>query len=292
MTLLKSFTHLAKLLLSYVLIFSPSLLCFAETKETPLEITADSITYFQQENRAVAEGSVLSVQKDQRLTCDKLKAHFSAAASTPSTKTTPKLEKVEAYSLPGKRVMLENSTTRVFGKKAVHNIPTEEIDVWGPQAQLISPDYTVTCETKLSYNKKTEKATAKKNVVFTDLKSKTVLQAPILKVFFKTGDKTAPSEPSNHQSLKKAEAMGGVIVTQEGKMIRGQRALYKENQGLIELFGDVSITHDQNTIVGDYGYMNIHSGMTKVFATPPQSPTDDNTTKEKKKRVRMLLNPQ
>jgi lipopolysaccharide export system protein LptA len=112
----------------------------------------------------------------------------------------------------------------------------------------------------------------------------TELRCKTLVVFYEP-DKNAPGAPAaaappatggaaGEQKIKRLEARGGVVVTQNDQIATGDNALFEMASNTVTLNGNVVVTQGQNVLRGERLVVDLNTGVSKVFsgksrASPP-----------------------
>ena len=104
----------------------------------------------------------------------------------------------------------------------------------------------------------------------------TELRCKTLVVFYEP-DKNAPGAPaatapaatggaSGEQKIKRLEARGGVVVTQNDQIATGDNALFEMASNTVTLNGNVVVTQGQNVLRGERLVVDLNTGVSKVFS--------------------------
>ena len=78
------------------------------------------------------------------------------------------------------------------------------------------------------------------------------------------GMKSAQPGPGGSSSIKKLEALGGVLVTQKDQTATGDKGLFDMKSNSITLSGNVLITQGQNVLRGERLVVDVASGAARV----------------------------
>ncbi len=132
----------------------------------------------------------------------------------------------------------------------------------GSNLKLDSEAITVTAQDSLEYYQAENKFIAKGNAVATQ--ETNTIQADTLTAWFNDSDAKTDSNESN--SLKKALAVGNVVITTPTEKATGSRATYEGATSIAELTGNVKIMQDQNTLEGARATVNTKTGISQLFA--------------------------
>jgi lipopolysaccharide export system protein LptA len=103
----------------------------------------------------------------------------------------------------------------------------------------------------------------------------TELRCKTLVVFYEP-DKNAPGAPAapataggaatGEQKIKRLEARGGVVVTQNDQIATGDNALFEMASNTVTLNGNVVVTQGQNVLRGERLVVDLNTGVSKVFS--------------------------
>ncbi len=145
-------------------------------QDTPIEITSDKLDVFQNEHKAIFTGNVLAVQGTTNMRSAEMIVFYrdanagantaSGAAPTaaPSPTAAPGATPVAAPSPQGiyridaqGAVVFTTPTEVVLGDKAIYNVDTDTIDVFGSNVTL-TQGKNILKGTKLNYNMATRRS--------------------------------------------------------------------------------------------------------------------------------------
>lgn len=107
-------------------------------QDTPIEISSDTLDVFQNENRAVFSGNVIAVQGQTRMRGKQMVVFYRDSASSGTTTTaappaTPQgIYRIEALG----EVVFTTPTESALGDKAIYNVDTDTIDLFGADLTL------------------------------------------------------------------------------------------------------------------------------------------------------------
>ena len=83
----------------------------------------------------------------------------------------------------------------------------------------------------------------------------------------KAGANTAPAAapgPEGSQKIKKLDARGGVVVTQNDQVATGDSALFEMASNTVTMIGNVVVTQGQNVLRGDRLVVDLTTGLSRV----------------------------
>jgi lipopolysaccharide export system protein LptA len=100
----------------------------------------------------------------------------------------------------------------------------------------------------------------------------TQMRCKTLVVFYEP-DKNAPGATAapapgaaGEQKIKRLEARGGVVVTQNDQIATGDNALFEMASNTVTLNGNVVVTQGQNVLRGERLVVDLNTGVSKVFS--------------------------
>lgn len=100
----------------------------------------------------------------------------------------------------------------------------------------------------------------------------TQMRCKTLVVFYEP-DKNAPGATAaaatpnaGEQKIKRLEARGGVVVTQNDQIATGDSALFEMASNTVTLNGNVVVTQGQNVLRGERLVVDLNTGVSKVFS--------------------------
>ncbi|MBF0560612.1 MAG: hypothetical protein HQL37_01095 [Alphaproteobacteria bacterium] len=191
-----------------------------------------------------------------------------------------------------------------YGDNADYDIDTTTLVLHGRPPQLVTPSEIITAKDSLEYNTQTHIAIGRGEAQAVSDDGRR-LQADLLTAVITPAEK-APAEkapakknPPGRSSGKPEKsgsgkeggseisdvyADGHVILTTPDEVALGNKGVYNVKTGIATLTGAVKITRGENQLNGEYGVVNLNTGISKVFPTAPGS-----TTRE---RVKLLLVPE
>ena len=86
-----------------------------------------------------------------------------------------------------------------------------------------------------------------------------------------TATSAAPAAPGGGQSIKRLEALGGVIVTQKDQTASGETGVFDMKSNTVTLRGNVVISQCKNVARGDRLIVDLTSGVSKVECNNPST---------------------
>ena len=263
-------TAILRLIFS-VSIFTLSLSAFAHsfefgakgTTQKPLSLEADQgIECSSKENWCEAKGNVDVIQGDATLKSDVLKAHFQPQQNAPKGEDPlSQLSKGLTILDATGNVTIKSPNGTATGSRAIYTAKTGCVDLSGPNAHLKTPTETLTAKTSLQYCSLGEAPTAKTVGRSKLIKDDKTIEADSLNATFKTS--------SSKTILDTAKGSGNVQIFSKDAIIFADSGIYTAINDNVALEGNVKITRGKNQLEGDYGTMNIKTGLASILSAPP-----------------------
>jgi lipopolysaccharide export system protein LptA len=123
--------------------------------------------------------------------------------------------------------------------------------------------------TRLEVRDKDKVATFTGNVQV--IQGDTEMRCKTLTVFYEqdpdkpgTAVRTATPGPGGEQRIKRLEAKGGVVVTQNDQVATGETALFDMHSNTVTMLGKVVVTQGQNVLRGDRLVVDMTTGLSRV----------------------------
>jgi lipopolysaccharide export system protein LptA len=132
----------------------------------------------------------------------------------------------------------------------------------GSPARLVTPTDTVTASQSIEYDERAQQAVARGDAVASRADRR--IRADVLTARFK-------EDARGRLVLKRADAVGGVLLTTARDVVTGDKGDYDAESGIATLTGSVKITRDKNQLNGGYAQVNLNTGISKLFAAAPGS---------------------
>ncbi len=124
------------LLIGFAVIFaqqaqaaSPSLLPSKKTNNAPIEINADQLEVFQEENRAIFTGHVVAIQGDVRLKSEKMNVFYRKPAEDGSEKKAEDGDAIKKIEVTG-NVFLSTPQETASGARGVYDVENRKINLY------------------------------------------------------------------------------------------------------------------------------------------------------------------
>lgn len=221
----------------------------------PIEVDAPAgFEYHDKLQVAIARGGATATQGDMVLTADTLAAYFRKTASGGN----------EVYRLLAEgNVHLKNGERTAHGSRAIYDLDRSVAVLTGEGLRLTTPDETVTARDSLEYWRDQELAVARGDALAARPKDR--VRADKLVALMARDDQ-------NKLGLSRVDAEGGVVITTQSEVARGDKGTYDLDSELALLTGNVRVTRGQNQLNGPAAEVDLKSGTSRILARAPGTP--------------------
>lgn len=268
----------------------------------PINIDSENgIEWRREERLYIATGNATAVRDDKTVKADTLVAHYRekpAAETGPDGKPiTPPPAPTPAPDADGKppanagttasdiyqvdaigNVVIYTPTELIVGEKAVYDVDKGYVVVTGSNLRLTTHNnQIVTARDSLEYWDQTKLAIARGNAVAIATETQRRIAGDVLSAYMVQDPKT------NATSIDIVHAFGHVEVSNPNEIGLGDKGVYSMKKNLATLVGNVHLTHGQDQASGDYGDVDMNTGISRVLSGPSAGQAGQ--------RVRALLVP-
>ena len=253
----------------------------SQDSNQPVEINADQgIEWRRDEQVYVARGNATAKRGDITVRADTLTAHY-----RPVEGGGTDIFRLDAVG----GVVVTSASATAVGDDGVYDVDNAILVLKGHALKMTSEDYVVTARDSLEYWDNRQMAVARGDAVVVNEDKR--MSADIVTAFFNDANgagadksKTA-KRPAKAASAKKTagkdgadgtenqirriEAFTNVHISTPGQIALGDRGVYDVESGIATLFGSVKITRDENQLEGEYGEVNLNTGVSRMLSGPP-----------------------
>lgn len=253
--------------------------------DQPIVVDAESGIEVQQDTqRVIARGKARAAQGDVSIVGDQLIAHYRTNADGSN----------EVYRVfAAGNVTMKSTDETATGTSAVYDFDKAVLVLEGDTVSLANADGTVTAKKALQYWA-TERVAVADGDAFAEDSEKRRVYADKLVAFFredapgaKPAAKAVAAAGRARGDITYIQGFGNVRVETPKETVRGQRATYNVDTGIVTLDGNVRMTQSNNILSGEYAVVNLRGGRSQVFSTRQAGMTG---TRENA-RVRALIAP-
>lgn len=228
--------------------------------EAPVDISAgESLEWYQDQKLYVARGAARAVRGTLSVEADLLTAQQKAGANSQEKKTSGGVGGDLSLLTAEGQVRIKDTGQEIFGDKAVYDLERRLLRVTGSNLKYLSGKDVVTAKESLEYHEDKAVAYAKGRAVAEHESSR--IEADLLAAqFVKT--------PAGQTEMSQMTARGGVIiVTKDGGVSRGDRAVYDVKRDVATLMDNVRITRGQTQLAGDRAEVNFATGQSRLLTS-------------------------
>lgn len=249
------------------------------SEQESIRIEADQMSYDTKNEIAEASGSAWAKQKDKKITADRLIVLFEEKGSQPSSpgETTEISKGIREIVANGNVyvTMPDKNISATYGR---YDVAQEILSFFGKNIVLKTPNGLLQAHESLSYDQKSQKATARGDVYI--ISEKHQIKAPYVYAYFKKGSSSEATQDS--LTLDCVEAKGGVMIKDPKYISTAKEASYCSSTGMVHLKGQVILSDGRNVFTGEQAEYDEKTGKGRLLSTID--------TKEKpQRRVRALL---
>ena len=252
----------------------------SKDSDQPVEINADQGIEWRRDDQVyVARGNAIAKRGDITVRADTLTAHY-----RPVEGGGTDIFRLDAVGA----VVVTSSSANAVGDNGVYDVDNAILVLKGHALKMTSEEYVVTARDSLEYWDNRQMAVARGDALVVNADKR--MSADIVTAFFNdssgTGDKSKTGKrPAKTASAKKAtgadgndgtenqirriEAFTNVHISTPGQIALGDRGVYDVESGIATLFGSVKITRDENQLEGEYGEVNLNTGVSRMLSGPP-----------------------
>lgn len=228
--------------------------------DTPIEITAERGIEWQQQSQAyVARGNARAVQGDVTVESDTLTAFYRKDGES-----STRIWRLDADG--NVRIRSPDETAR--GDKAVYDVEKEVLVLTGRNLQLDTQDARITARDSIEYWRARNMAVARGDAVA--IRGKDRLRADILTAHFRTDAKPkgkTKGKAASTGQLRRIDAFDNVLVSTPDEIVRARKGVYNVSTGIVTVSGAVKITRGKNQLNGEYGEVNLNTGISRLLGT-------------------------
>ncbi len=262
-----------------------------KNSDQPVEINADEgIEWRRDENVYIARGNAVAKRGDMRLRADTLTAHYRPVAGGGTD-----IFRLDAVG----GVVIDSVNGKAVGDNGVYDVDNGVMVLKGRALKLVSEEYTVTARDSLEYWNDKQMAVARGDALVINADDR--MSADIITAFFTDnsadngpdrkggansgGKKTrakpdavgkdskppgsAADQPQGGQQIRRIEGFNNVHVSQPGQIALADKGVYDVESGIAVLFGSVKITREDNQLNGEYGEVDLNTGVSRILSGPP-----------------------
>lgn len=220
----------------------------------PLEVTSENGIEWQQDVKAyIARGNAIAKRGQTTLYADTLTAYYRDIANTSQTE----IWRVVAEG----HVRITTPTQQVVGDHGVYDIDQAVVVMTGSALKLTTPQDVVTARDLMEWYDDKRLAVARGNAVAVRGERRVRGDTLVAQVV---------QDPGQDSRISRVNAKGHVIVSGPNDQVgTGDTGVYNADTGIATLIGHVTVARGDNTVVGEYGVVDLDKGVSRILPRPP-----------------------
>ncbi len=226
---------------------------FGSGNDAPIQIEADDGIEWQRQNKLyIARGNASAKQGGTTVEADSLVAFYRESATGDN-----EIYRIDADG--NVRIYSEDETATA--EKAVYDVFNGVLVLTGEQVQLDTQEDRIVAKESLEYYEQDRLAVARGDALA--IREDRRVKADVLMAHFK---EDAGGERASQ--IDRIEAVGGVVISTATDVAQATHGDYSPDTGLATLSGDVRITRGDNQLNGEYGEVDLNTGVSRMLNDP------------------------
>lgn len=220
----------------------------------PLEVTSENGIEWQQGAKAyIARGHAIAKRGQTTLYADVITAYY---------REIPNSSQTEIWRVVSDgNVRIATPTQTVVGDHGVYDIDQAVVVMTGQALKLTTTQDVVTARDSLEWYDGKQLAVARGNAVA--IRGERRLRGDTLVA-------QVAQEPGQESRISRVDGKGHVIVSGvNGQVGTGDTGVYNADTGIATLIGHVTVARGDNTVVGEYGVVDLQNGVSRILPRPP-----------------------
>ncbi|MFY7959808.1 MAG: LptA/OstA family protein [Elsteraceae bacterium] len=229
----------------------------------PIEIEAsDGIEWRRDEKVYIASGNAKAVRGTITLNAARLIARYRdrAEGARPSDAGGDLGGSVYRLEAEGK-VVISTPTQTAYADKAVYDVDQSVIVLTGKDLRIEADSDIIMARDSLEWYESRRMAVARGDAVV--VRGDRRVDADVLTAFVEDD----PAKPGQTR-VRRVEAFGKVRIATVSQTARGDRGVYDLKSDVATLAGLVKLTQGDSQLNGDYGEMNMTTGVARLLPSP------------------------
>ena len=229
----------------------------------PIEIEAsDGIEWRRDEKVYIATGNAKAVRGTITLNAARLIARYRdrAEGARPSDAGGDLGGSVYRLEAEGK-VVISTPTQTAYADKAVYDVDQSVIVLTGKDLRIEADSDIIMARDSLEWYESRRMAVARGDAVV--VRGDRRVDADVLTAFVEDD----PAKPGQTR-VRRVEAFGKVRIATVSQTARGDRGVYDLKSDVATLAGLVKLTQGDSQLNGDYGEMNMTTGVARLLPSP------------------------
>jgi lipopolysaccharide export system protein LptA len=229
----------------------------------PIEIEAsDGIEWRRDEKVYIATGDAKAVRGTITLRAARLIARYRDRAEGASSAGAGGDLGGSVYRLEAEgKVVISTPTQTAYADKAVYDVDQAVILLTGKDLRIESEGDMILARDSLEWYESRRMAVARGDAVV--VRGDRRVDADVLTAFVEDD----PAKPGQTR-VRRVEAFGKVRIATLAQTARGERGVYDLRSDVATLAGLVKLTQGDSQLNGDYGEMNMTTGVARLLPSP------------------------
>lgn len=273
----------------------------------PIDIQADNGIEWQQNAQVyIARGNAVAKRGTSEVHADTLVAHYRPAKPTAAAAAGRAKPEPGAAGKPGEggateiyrvdadgHVTLKGETQTITGEKAVYDVDQLVVVVTGKDLKLTTQTDVVTARDSFEWYDQKQIGVARGDAVAAREGRRIradVLTAYVDKAAAPGAAKPAAAKPAAKAAatakataaapapgasvlgdtgqIRRVDAQGHVLVSTPTDIGRSDFGVYDAKKGIVTLIGNVTLTHGQDVVRGQYAVMDLNTNVSRIMPAP------------------------
>jgi lipopolysaccharide export system protein LptA len=223
----------------------------------PVEITAeDSLEYHQSEKVYIAHRNAVAKRGDRSIYADTLMVYYRDIPN--SSQTEP-----WRYVADG-HVKVVTPTQTVVGDHGIYDLDTKTVVMTGQGLKLTTLKDVITARDSLEWYDDKQLAVGRGDAlaIRTTEHGERRIRGDILAA-------QVAQAPGEAQRITRVDGTGHVLVSGPDQIGTGDKGVYNVDTGIATLSEHVTLARGDNTLVGQYGVVDLEKGVSRLLPRPP-----------------------
>lgn len=251
--------------------FAQSLTFMPQDSDQPIVVDAEKGIEVQTDaRRVIARGNAKASQGEVSILGDELIAYY---------RTRPQGGDEVYRVFAAGNVSMRSAEETATGESAVYDFDKGVLVLEGKLVRLANADGTVTAHNALQYWATERVAVAEGDAVAEDSEKRRVFADKLIAFFREDAPGAKPAaQPSGVAGAARGrgditflQGFGNVRVETPKETVRGERASYNIQTGIVTLDGNVKLTQNQNVLSGGFAVVNVRGGTSRIYGSAKEA---------------------
>jgi lipopolysaccharide export system protein LptA len=251
--------------------FAQSLTFMPQDSDQPIVVDAEKGIEVQTDaRRVIARGNAKASQGEVSIVGDELIAYYRARPQGGD----------EVYRVfAAGNVSMRSAEETATGESAVYDFDKGVLVLEGKLVRLANADGTVTAHNALQYWATERVAVAEGDAVAEDSEKRRVFADKLIAFFREDSPGAKPAAKATgvataargRGDITFLQGFGNVRVETPKETVRGERASYNIETGIVTLDGNVKLTQNQNVLSGGFAVVNVRGGTSRIYGSAKEA---------------------